>query len=143
MEPAEPGTGLVFNSKCSEDILEGSWKRLILTHLQEKDHIGVLTGSPITDMKITLVAGRAHLKHTEGGDFRQATYRAVRQGLKKTKSILLEPYYHFRLEVPTDNIGRAMTDIQQMNGSFEPPQINGDMAILIGSGPVATMGDIR
>lgn len=140
MEPAEPGTGLVFNSKCSEDILEGSWQRLILTHLQEKDHIGVLTGSPITDMKITLVAGRAHLKHTEGGDFRQATYRAVRQGLKKTKSILLEPYYHFRLEVPTDNIGRAMTDIQQMNGSFEPPQINGDMAILIGSGPVATMG---
>ena len=140
MEPAEPGTGLVFNSKCSEDILEGSWQRLILTHLQEKDHIGVLTGSPITDMKITLVAGRAHLKHTEGGDLNEATYRAVRQGLKKTKSILLEPYYHFRLEVPTDNIGRAMTDIQQMNGSFEPPQINGDMAILIGSGPVATMG---
>lgn len=140
MEPAEPGSGLVFESKCSEDILDRNWQRLVLTHLEEKEHIGVLTGSPITDMKITLIAGRAHLKHTEGGDFRQATYRAVRQGLKKTKSILLEPYYQFKLEAPADTIGRAMTDIQQMSGSFEPPEINGDMAILIGNAPVATMG---
>lgn len=139
MEPGETGSGLVFESMCSEDVLERSWQRLILSHLQEKEHIGVLTGSPITDMKITLIAGRAHLKHTDGGDFRQATYRAVRQGLKKTKSILLEPYYSFKLEVPTDTVGRAMTDIQRMNGSFEPPQVDGDMAILIGRAPVATM----
>ncbi|TAH74847.1 MAG: GTP-binding protein [Anaerolineaceae bacterium] len=139
MEPTEPGTGLSFDSKCSEDVLDRNWQRLILTHLDEKEHLGVLTGSPITDMKITLISGRNHLKHTEGGDFRQATYRAVRQGLKKTKSILLEPYYDFRLEAPADTIGRAMTDIQQMSGSFEPPQINGDMAILIGNAPVATM----
>ena len=139
MEPTEPGTGLTFDSKCSEDILDRNWQRLILTHLDEKEHIGVLTGSPITDMKITLISGRNHLKHTEGGDFRQATYRAVRQGLKKTKSILLEPYYNFRLEAPSDNIGRAMTDIQQMSGDFEPPQINGDIAILVGNASVATM----
>lgn len=140
LEPAEPGSGLIFDSRCSEDILERSWQRLILTHLEEKEHRGVLTGSPVTDMKITLIAGRAHLKHTEGGDFRQATYRAVRQGLKKTKSVLLEPYYHFRLEAPSDTIGRAMTDIQRMNGSFEPPQINGDTAVLTGEAPVAAMG---
>jgi len=139
LEPLEPGSGLVFDSKCSEDDLERSWQRLILTHLQEKEHIGVLTGSPITDMKITLIAGRSHLKHTDGGDFRQATYRAVRQGLKKAKSILLEPYYSFRLEIPADTVGRAMTDIQRMNGSFNPPQINGDMAVLTGRAPVATM----
>ena len=140
MEPQEAGTGLVFESRCSEDILDRSWQRLILTHLEEKEHIGVLTGSPITDMKITLISGRAHLNHTEGGYFRQATYRAVRQGLKKTKSILLEPYYHFRLEAPSENIGRAMTDIQNMKGSFEAPLISGDKAILIGNAPVATMG---
>lgn len=139
MEPTKPGTGLVFDSNCSEDVLSRNWQRLILTHLDEKEHIGVLTGSPITDMKITLISGRNHLKHTEGGDFRQATYRAVRQGLKKAKSILLEPYYKFRLDAPADTIGRAMTDIQKMNGSFEPPQIDGDRAILIGHAPIATM----
>lgn len=139
LEPGEPGSGLIFDSKCSEDDLEGSWQRLILTHLKEKEHLGILTGSPITDIKITLIAGRAHLKHTEGGDFRQATYRAIRQGLKKAKSILLEPYYSFKLELPTENVGRAMTDIQRMKGSFDPPQINGDMALLIGNAPVATM----
>lgn len=140
MEPGESGSGLVFDSKCSEDILDRNWQRLILTHLEEKEHIGVLTGSPITDMKITLIAGRAHLKHTEGGDFRQATYRAIRQGLKKSKNILLEPYYSFKLEAPADTIGRAMTDIQRMSGSFDPPQVNGDIAILTGIAPVATMG---
>lgn len=139
LEPGEPGSGLIFDSKCSEDDLEGSWQRLILTHLEEKEHLGILTGSPITDIKITLIAGRAHLKHTEGGDFRQATYRAIRQGLKKAKSILLEPYYSFKLQLPTENVGRAMTDIQRMKGSFDPPQINGDMALLIGNAPVATM----
>lgn len=140
MEPGEYGSGLVFSSKCSEDILDRNWQRLILTHLEEKEHLGVLTGSPITDMQITLIAGRTHLKHTEGGDFRQATYRAIRQGLKKSKGILLEPYYKFRLEAPADTIGRAMTDIQRMSGDFEPPQVNEDMAILTGSAPVATMG---
>lgn len=139
LEPLKPGSGLVFDSICSEDNLERSWQRLILTHLQEKEHLGVLTGSPITDMKITLVAGRAHLKHTEGGDFRQATYRAVRQGLKKAKSVLLEPYYSFRMEIPAECVGRAMTDIQRMNGSFDPPQVSGDMAVLCGFAPVATM----
>lgn len=139
LEPLERGAGLVFESRCSEDELERNCQRLILTHLKEKEHIGVLTGSPITDMKITLIAGRAHVKHTEGGDFRQATYRAVRQGLKKAKSILLEPYYSFRLEIPADTVGRAMTDIQRMNGSFNPPEVNGDMAILTGIAPVATM----
>lgn len=139
LEPLKAGSGLVFESRCSEDILERNWQRLILTHLQEKEHIGVLTGSPITDMKISLIAGRAHLKHTDGGDFRQATYRAVRQGLKKAKSVLLEPYYSFRLEIPADAVGRAMTDIQRMNGSFSPPQVNGDMAVLTGSAPIATM----
>ena len=139
MEPTERGSGLSFAGMCSEDVLDRNWQRLILTHLKEKEHVGVLTGSPITDMKITLVSGRSHNKHTEGGDFRQATYRAVRQGLKKTKSILLEPYYNFRLAVPTDVVGRAMTDIQQMSGSFELPEIEGDMAVLTGSCPVATM----
>ena len=114
------GKWIDIDSKCSEDDLEGSWQRLILTHLKEKEHLGILTGSPITDIKITLIAGRAHLKHTEGEDFRQATYRAIRQGLKKAKSILLEPYYSFKLELPTENVGRAMTDIQRMKGSFDP-----------------------
>lgn len=139
MEPLAAGSGLVFESKCSEDVLDRSWQRLILTHLAEKEHIGVLTGSPITDIKITLIAGRAHLKHTVGGDFRQATYRAIRQGLKKTDCILLEPYYSFRLKVPSDNIGRAMNDIQNMKGNFEPPAINGDTAVLVGNVPVATI----
>lgn len=139
LEPGEPGSGLVFDSCCSEDILDRNWQRLVLTHLEEKEHIGVLTGSPVTDMKLTLIAGRAHLKHTEGGDFRQATYRAVRQGLKKANSVLLEPYYLYQLEIPSDNIGRAMSDIQRMNGSFETPETAGEMSVLTGSVPVVTM----
>ncbi len=139
LEPGEPGTGLTLDSSCSEDELERSWQRLVLTHLEEKEHIGVLTGSPITDIRITLIAGRAHQKHTEGGDFRQATYRAVRQGLKKAKSILLEPYYRFRLEVPSETVGRAMSDIQRMSGTFQPPAIDGEMTVLTGDAPVAAM----
>lgn len=139
LEPAEKGSGMQFAVNCSEDALDRNWQRLILTHLKEKPHIGVLTGSPITDMKITLVAGRAHQKHTEGGDFRQATYRAVRQGLKMAQSVLLEPYYEFHLEVPTENIGRAMTDIQQMGGTFSFPETYGDMTIISGRAPVSTM----
>ena len=139
LEPAEKGSGMQFAVNCSEDALDRNWQRLILTHLKEKPHIGVLTGSPITDMKITLVAGRAHQKHTEGGDFRQATYRAVRQGLKMAQSVLLEPYYEFHLEVPTENIGRAMTDIQQMGGTFSSPETYGDMTIISGRAPVSTM----
>ena len=126
LEPGEPGSGLQFFTACSEDVLDRNWQRLILTHLEEREHPGVLTGSPITDMQITLITGRAHLKHTEGGDFRQATYRAVRQGLKKAKSVLLEPYYEFRLEIPGDMIGRAMTDIQKMNGTFQQPEADED-----------------
>ena len=141
MEPAEKGSGMHFAVNCSEDALDRNWQRLILTHLKEKPHIGVLTGSPITDMKITLVAGRAHQKHTEGGDFRQATYRAVRQGLKMAQSVLLEPYYEFHLEVPTENVGRAMTDIQQMGGTFSSPETYGDMTIISGNAPVSTMRD--
>lgn len=143
LEPLEEGSGLVFASEVSSDVLDVNWQRLILTHLEEKEHLGVLTGSAITDMKITLIAGKAHQKHTEGGDFRQATYRAVRQGLKKAQSILLEPYYTFRLEVPTENVGRAMADIQRMNGRFEPPVKEGDMSILSGSAPVALMRDYQ
>lgn len=141
LEPGEPGSGLVFAFACSEDILDGNWQRLILRHLKEREHPGVLTGSPITDMKITLISGRAHQKHTEGGDFRQATYRAVRQGLKKAQSILLEPYYHFTIELPSENVGRAMTDIQKMSGSFELPQTQGDISIISGKAPVSTMYD--
>ncbi len=139
LEPGERGSGLVFDSICSTDQLDLNWQRLILTHLEEKTHRGVLTGSPITDMKITLVAGRAHIKHTEGGDFRQATYRAVRQGLMSGQSVLLEPWYAFRLELPQENLGRAMSDIQQRSGSFQPPEINGDTALLTGTAPVSTM----
>ena len=139
LEPLEEGSGLVFASEVSSDVLDVNWQRLILTHLEEKEHLGVLTGSAITDMKITLIAGKAHQKHTEGGDFRQATYRAVRQGLKKAQSILLEPYYTFRLEVPMENVGRAMADIQRMNGRFDPPVKEGDMSVLSGSAPVAAM----
>lgn len=143
LEPGEPGSGLQFFTACSEDVLDKNWQRLILTHLEEKEHKGVLTGSPITDMQITLLTGRAHLKHTEGGDFRQATYRAIRQGLKKAKSILLEPYYEFRLELPGETIGRAMADIQKMQGSFLPPETEEEMTILRGTAPVSKMRDYQ
>lgn len=139
MEPGEPGSGLQFETVCSEDVLDRNWQRLILTHLAEKQHIGVLTGSEITDMKITLIAGRAHLKHTEGGDFRQATYRALRQGLRSAACTLLEPVYEFRIELPLDCAGRAMTDIQKMHGSFSPMEIEGENAVLKGTAPVVTM----
>jgi len=139
LEPGPLGSGLQFENKCSDDMLDKNWQRLIMTHLQEKTHKGVLTGSPITDMKITLVAGRAHKKHTEGGDFREATYRAVRHGLKQAKSILLEPYYEFQLELPEKMVGRAMMDIERMHGSCELSETNGDMAILTGSAPVINM----
>lgn len=139
LEPLERGRGLVFSSDCSEDVLDKNWQRLVLTHLNEREHIGVLTGSPITDMKITLVAGKAHLKHTEGGDFRQATYRAVRQGLKSAKSILLEPFYKFTLEIPQENVGRAMTDMQKMHGTFNQPDITADKAVIKGRVPVSSV----
>jgi small GTP-binding protein len=139
MEQGELGSGVQFFINCSEDILEKSWQRLILTHLEEKAHKGVLTGSMITDMKITLVAGRAHKKHTEGGDFREATYRAVRQGLKQANSILLEPYYEFELELPEKMLGRAMSDIEKMHGTCEISEVNGDVAIVVGNAPVVTM----
>lgn len=155
MEPGEPGSGLQFACACSEDILDGDRQRLVLTHLEEKVHLGVLTGSPITDIRILLVAGRAHQKHTEGGDFRQATYRAVRNGLRKGKSILLEPVFAFTLEVPTENLGRAMSDIIRMHGSFEiqesfgmhgsfqMPESRGEHSILTGTAPVACMQDYQ
>ena len=139
MEPGEPGSGLQFETVCSEDVLDRNWQRLILTHLAEKQHIGVLTGSEITDMKITLIAGRAHLKHTEGGDFRQATYRALRQGLRSAACTLLEPVYEFRIELSLECAGRAMTDIQKMHGSFSPMEIEGENAVLKGTAPVVTM----
>ena len=141
MQPLKAGSGLQFSTNCSEDMLDRNWQRLILTHLEEKKHLGVLTGSEITDMQITLIAGKAHQKHTEGGDFRQATYRAVRQGLKMAESILLEPFYQFRLEIPAESVGRAMTDLTKMNGEFQPPEINGEKAVLIGSAPVSQMRD--
>lgn len=143
LEPGETGSGLIFAADCSEDVLDRNWQRLILTHLEEREHKGVLIGAPITDMKITLLTGRAHIKHTEGGDFRQATYRAVRQGLRKAKSQLLEPYYEFRLEVPSDQVGRSMTDIQKMLGEFDPPKTEGEMTVLTGSVPVVTMRDYQ
>ena len=139
MEPGEPGSGMVFAANCSEDMLDKNWQRLILTHLEEKRFRGILTGSEITDMKITLIAGRAHLKHTEGGDFRQATYRAVRQGLCEAGCVLLEPYYAFRLEVPSENLGRAMADLDRMQGEFSAPEQDGAMALLTGTAPVSTM----
>lgn len=141
LEPAPRGSGLQFESLCSEDVLDRNWQRLVLTHLEEKAHRGVLTGSPITDMKISLLTGRAHLKHTEGGDFRQATYRAVRQGLRKAESILLEPWYQFRLEVPTEYVGRAMTDLQRLSGTVAPPETDGEMSVLTGRAPVACLRD--
>lgn len=145
MEPLEAGSGLVFDTDCSEDVLDRNWQRLILTHLQEREHPGVLTGAPITDMKITIVAGRAHLKYTEGGDFRQATYRAVRQGLKSAESVLLEPWYSFVLEVPSEQVGRAMSDIGQMNGSFEGPEAEDKqgMVRLTGTAPASEMRDYQ
>ncbi len=139
LEPGERGSGMQFDSECSEDVLDRNWQRLVLTHLGEKEHKGVLTGSVITDMKITLTSGKAHLKHTEDGDFRQATYRAVRQGLKKAESVLLEPYYEFRIELPSENVGRAMTDIQNRFGKFEAPETLGEMTVLTGIAPVSTL----
>ena len=139
LEPGERGSGMQFDSECSEDVLDRNWQRLVLTHLEEKEHKGVLTRSVITDMKITLTSGKAHLKHTEGGDFRQATYRAVRQGLKKAESVLLEPYYEFRIELPSENVGRAMTDIQNRFGKFEAPETLGEMTVLTGIAPVSTL----
>lgn len=141
LEPAERGSGVKFCSSCREDDLDKNWQRLILSNLQEKTHLGVLTGSPLTDVKITLASGRAHLKHTEGGDFRQASWRAVRNGLMKAKSVLLEPRYDFRLEIPNENVGRALTDIQQMCGEFEPPVSNGETTVIIGNAPVSEMQD--
>ena len=139
LEPLPRGSGMQFAADCREEVLDKNWQRLVLTHLEEKQHLGVLTGSPLTDVKITLIAGRAHLKHTEGGDFRQATYRAVRQGLMLAKSQLLEPWYAFRLEVPAENIGRAMSDIQRMEGTFDPPESGEETAVLTGFAPVSAM----
>ncbi len=139
LEPGEPGSGLQFASACSEDVLDRNWQRLVLTHLEERTHPGVLTGSPITDMRITLLTGRAHIKHTEGGDFRQATYRALRQGLMQSESVLLEPVMAFTLEVPAGQVGRAMSDIQRMCGRFDPPETEGEHAVLKGSAPASTI----
>ena len=139
LEPLPRGSGMQFAADCREEVLDKNWQRLVLTHLEEKQHLGVLIGAPLTDIKITLLAGKAHLKHTEGGDFRQATYRAVRQGLMLAKSQLLEPWYAFRLEVPVENIGRAMSDVQRMEGSFDPPESGTDTATLTGFAPVSTM----
>lgn len=143
LEPAERGTGLHFFADCSEDLLDRNWQRLVMTHLEERMHKGVLTGSEITDMKVTLVSGRAHLKHTEGGDFRQATYRALRQGLKKAKSVLLEPVYEFRLELPADKVGRAMADIQKMYGEFQLSDSEGEYSVVTGFAPVSLMRDYQ
>lgn len=139
LEPGERGSGFTFDSVCSEDVLDRNWQRLILTHLEEKEHRGVLGGFGLTDIKVTLLTGRAHLKHTEGGDFRQATYRAIRHGLMRTKSILLEPWYAYRLEIPSENTGRALSDIQRMEGSFNPPVVEGEETVITGKAPVATM----
>lgn len=145
LEPLLAGSGMRFASVCSEDVLDRNWQRLILQHCREREHLGVLTGSPVTDMKITLLVGRAHLKHTEGGDFRQATYRAIRQGLMEAKERgdcrLLEPWYGFRLEVPQDMVGHAMADIQRMSGSFDTPSGDGEYMVLEGEAPVAQMRD--
>lgn len=139
MEPGEPGSGLVFDTCCSEDLLAKNWQRLIMTHLEEKEHRGVLIGAPITDMKITIAAGRAHIKHTVGGDFRQATYRAIRHGLMYAVSGLLEPYYGFRLEIPDKFIGRAMTDLERMGAKFETPEMFDGKASITGTCPVSTL----
>ena len=141
LEPGQPGSGIQIDTKCSTDVLDWVYQKLIISHISEKQHLGVLTGSPITDIKITLMAGRSHLKHTEGGDFRQATYRAVRQGLMQAKSVLLEPWYDFTLTVPTPMIGRAITDIRAMSGDFDSPEASGDNSILRGTVPVSEVGD--
>ena len=141
LEPLPQGSGLVFDSRCSEDLLDRNWQRLILTHLAERPHRGVLTGAPITDLRITLLSGRAHPKHTEGGDFRQATYRAVRQGLMQAESVLLEPWYAFTLTLPAEQLGRAISDLQTMAGTFDPPESDGSWATLTGTAPVAAMKD--
>ena len=139
LEPLPQGSGIQIASDCAEDKLDKNWQRLILTHLAEKTHIGVLTGSPITDIKITLVSGKAHLKHTEGGDFRQATYRAVRQGLRTAECQLLEPFYEYEIELPTENVGRAISDLQQMSAEFEPPETVGENSIIRGCAPVSEL----
>lgn len=139
LEPGERGSGVVVLTDCREDMLDGNWQRLICTHVEEKCHKGVVIGAEITDVKITLVAGRAHLKHTEGGDFRQATYRAIRQGLKKAKCMVLEPVYEYRLEIPTQMVGRSMSDIQRMKGTFQDPENIGEVTIIKGTAPVVTM----
>lgn len=143
LEPGERGSGLQFAIDCSEDSLDKNWQRLILTHLEEKEHKGVLVGGAVTDMKITLLAGKAHIKHTEGGDFRQATYRAIRQGLMQAENILLEPYYEYRMEIPSEVIGRAMADIEKRKGTFEAPFIEGEFSVLTGQAPVETMRDYQ
>lgn len=143
LEPGEPGSGISIDTICSEDVLDKNWQRLILTHVLEREHRGVLTGSVLTDVKITLASGRAHLKHTEGGDFRQAVYRAIRQGLMQAENVLLEPYYAFRLEIPSEMTGRAFTDIQRMNGEFDGPETEDDMAVVTGSAPVSEMQDYQ
>ena len=143
LEPGEPGSGISIDTICSEDVLDKNWQRLILTHVLEREHRGVLTGSVLTDVKITLASGRAHLKHTEGGDFRQAVYRAIRQGLMQAENVLLEPYYAFRLEIPSELTGRALTDIQRMNGEFDGPETEDDMAVVTGSAPVSEMQDYQ
>ncbi len=143
LEPIPRGSGLVFSSVCPEDDLDRNWQRLILTHMAEKSHIGVLTGSAVTDMKLTLVSGKAHLKHTEGGDFRQATYRAIRQGLRNAESVLLEPYYDYELEVPTENVGRAIADLQQMSAEFDAPVNMGDNSLIKGCAPVSEIGNYQ
>jgi small GTP-binding protein len=141
LEPLEQGSGIVLDTRCPEDVLDGHWQRLILTHLEEKTHLGVLTGAPLTDVKITLMSGRAHLKHTEGGDFRQATYRAVRQGLMSAQSVLLEPWYAFKLELPAEHLGRAISDLTTMSATFSSPESDGTWASLSGTAPVAAMKD--
>ncbi|MCQ2465814.1 MAG: TetM/TetW/TetO/TetS family tetracycline resistance ribosomal protection protein [Oscillospiraceae bacterium] len=141
LEPGEPGSGMVFDTDCREEILDKNWQRLILTHLYEKTHTGILTGSPLTDMKITVVSGRAHLKHTEGGDFRQSTWRAVRNGLRYAESVLLEPWYEYTLEIPSEHVGRAISDLTKMNCTFSSPEIAGDTAVLSGKAPVAAVRD--
>lgn len=141
LEPLPRGSGLVFDTQCSLDLLDRNWQRLILTHLAERTHKGVLIGAPITDMKITLLSGRAHVKHTEGGDFRQATYRAVRQGLMQAESILLEPWYAFKLTLPAEQLGRAISDLQAMGGTFDAPENDGVTAVLTGTAPVSAMKD--
>lgn len=143
LEPGEPGSGIEIAADCSEDVLDKNWQRLIMTHLKEKEHIGVLTGSAITDIKITVIGGRAHIKHTEGGDFRQATYRALRQGLKQAQSVLLEPYYEFAIDVPQQAVGRAMTDIEKMHGKFDGPYQEGAQASLRGIAPASCIANYQ